>query len=70
MFDLEFLPLRLARRYVLQALNERHAVHPSGEVLQLPRFCPWKVRRRPRGCALRALRGGKPSRASLHLSFA
>ena len=31
-----------ARQYVAQALAGRFEVHPSGGVLQLPRFCPWK----------------------------
>lgn len=30
------------RKYVVDALNARHSVHPSGEVIQLSQYCPWK----------------------------
>lgn len=31
-----------ARTIVEEALEKRKEVHPSGEVLRLPRFCPWQ----------------------------
>jgi uncharacterized UPF0160 family protein len=31
-----------ARSHVRAALDARHAVHPSGQVIKLEVFCPWK----------------------------
>uniref|UniRef100_A0A7S4QRM3 MYG1 protein n=1 Tax=Alexandrium monilatum TaxID=311494 RepID=A0A7S4QRM3_9DINO len=31
-----------ARTIVEEALSKRREVHPSGEVMKLPRFCPWQ----------------------------
>lgn len=31
-----------ARVIVQEALNNRHEVHPSGEIMKLPRHCPWQ----------------------------
>jgi len=31
-----------AREIVEEALNKRGEVHPSGEIMKLPRFCPWQ----------------------------
>lgn len=31
-----------ARQYVVEAINGRHTIHPSGEIFKLPRYCPWK----------------------------
>jgi uncharacterized UPF0160 family protein len=31
-----------ARTYVEQALDTAKDVHPSGEILKLPCYCPWK----------------------------
>lgn len=31
-----------AREIVAAAVERRHAVHPSGAILELERFCPWK----------------------------
>ena len=33
-----------ARQHVAAALDGAKGVHPSGRVLRLPVFCPWKVR--------------------------
>jgi len=30
------------RKYVQEAINGRHEVHPGGRVIRLPRYCPWK----------------------------
>jgi len=32
----------LARGHVVQALDEAKTTHPSGEILKLPGYCPWK----------------------------
>ena len=31
-----------ARDIVIEAVKNRHNVHPSGKVIQLKQFCPWK----------------------------
>ena len=31
-----------ARKIVINAINNRFDIHKSGEILQLPEFCPWK----------------------------
>jgi uncharacterized UPF0160 family protein len=33
-----------AREHVVAALDGAEKVHPSGAVLRLPQFCPWKAR--------------------------
>ena len=33
-----------AREHVVVALDGAEKVHPSGAVLRLPQFCPWKAR--------------------------
>jgi uncharacterized UPF0160 family protein len=30
------------RKYVVQAIEARMEVHPSGEIFKLPCYCPWK----------------------------
>jgi len=31
-----------ARQHVQEALSNAHTIHPSGEIMQLSTFCPWK----------------------------
>ncbi|XP_034245446.1 UPF0160 protein MYG1, mitochondrial [Thrips palmi] len=31
-----------ARKYVLDAINSRFQIHPSGQIMELEQFCPWK----------------------------
>eukprot|EP00931_Biecheleriopsis_adriatica_P095324 TRINITY_DN68944_c0_g1_i1.p1 TRINITY_DN68944_c0_g1~~TRINITY_DN68944_c0_g1_i1.p1 ORF type:complete len:366 (-),score=83.86 TRINITY_DN68944_c0_g1_i1:64-1161(-) len=38
-YAINWLP---ARSIVEEALSQRKEVHPSGEVMKLPRFCPWQ----------------------------
>jgi len=38
-YGISWLP---ARQYVEQALDSAKDVHPSGEILKLPCYCPWK----------------------------
>jgi uncharacterized UPF0160 family protein len=30
------------RKYVVEAIESRMDVHPSGEIFKLPCYCPWK----------------------------
>jgi uncharacterized UPF0160 family protein len=53
-----------ARTHVVDALASARAVHPSGAVIRLPQFCPWKDHL----FELEAAAGGAP--AALYVLFA